>query len=154
MIQLREDQTKLGNEIAKLYSAGVMRIIAQASTGYGKTVAFSALTQRFMQRLNKRVLICVHREELLNQTRETLFKHFGISSVAITPDVKVIPYAEVYVAMIETAIRRLRKNSGAFGSIGLLINDEAHIGNFNKIYEFFPAAGRGTLTLGFTATPL
>lgn len=164
---LRDYQTKLIDDVAKLYGKGVRRALVQSSTGSGKTIAFSALTQRFLNRLNRRVLICVHRKELLEQTRATLHSKFGIASVAIDQSVKIVPYAQVYVGMVETVVRRLQKNSGAFGAIGLLIVDEAHIGNFTKLYDYFPTTTTSsttsssssttaldTLILGFTATPI
>ena len=59
-IALRQYQTNLINDVAKLYGQGVRRVLVQSSTGSGKTIAFSALTQRFMQKLNKIILYLTH----------------------------------------------------------------------------------------------
>ena len=57
---------------------------------------------------------------------------------------KVVPKSAVYVAMVESTIKRLPEN------IGLVIIDEAHNLSFAKMFEHFPTQ----LIIGFTATPL
>jgi superfamily II DNA or RNA helicase len=84
----------------------------------------------------------VHREELLAQATKAI----RLQSQAVTAGMKSIPHARVYVAMVETAYKRLDK----FTNIGLVIVDECHIGNFTKIIEHFTQS----YIIGFTATPL
>jgi superfamily II DNA or RNA helicase len=59
-------------------------------------------------------------------------------------------HRQVKVSMVETAFNRLKKDPQYFGKVGLLIVDEAHYGEFKKIYEYFPNA----LIIGVTATPV
>jgi superfamily II DNA or RNA helicase len=84
----------------------------------------------------------VHREELLAQATKAI----RLPSQAVTAGMKSIPHARVYVAMVETAYKRLDK----FANIGLVIVDECHIGNFTKVIEHFT----DSYIIGFTATPL
>ena len=126
------------------------RLVFQLATGGGKTVCFSGLCDRFMKKQNTRILILVHREELLKQARNTLYRWYDIVAVPITANHKYFPNAQVYVAMVETAHNRLKKNKNYFGDVGLVIVDECHIGNFKKLYSYFPES----IIIGFTATPI
>lgn len=149
---LHDYQNEINNKIALQYANGMVPTICQSATGSGKTVIFCDLIKRFHTKLNKRVLVCVHREELMNQTIISLYKNFGIQSSKVDATTKFITNSGVYVGMIETVVNKLKKNSGAFGNIGMLIIDEAHIGNFNKIYDYFNPDQ--TFRIGFTATPI
>lgn len=123
------------------------KVVAQLATGGGKTVCFSANTHSYLERNpGKSVLINVHREELLKQTRRTLFNMYGINSQPIVAGMRYIPAAPVYVAMVESVNKRIAQ----LRNIGLVINDECHIANFNKLLPAFP----DQLIVGYTATPL
>jgi superfamily II DNA or RNA helicase len=73
-MELRNYQTEAINEIARKSTQGKSRILLQLATGGGKTVMFSGLIHRFLTRQRRRVVICVHREELLRQARRTLVR--------------------------------------------------------------------------------
>lgn len=149
---LRDYQSNGIDSIAKLFSNGTRRIIYQNATGAGKTITFSAMSERYLKSFpNKKILIAVHRQELLKQTRNTLYNHFNLLFEPIDADTKhITANTKGYVAMVETLFNRLKKNPYLAKSIGMLILDEAHIGNFKKIYDSFPEA----LIVGFTATPV
>lgn len=146
MIELYPFQEKFVNELAEMLGSGKRRIIGQSITGSGKTVCFSGISRRFIERNNSSVLILVHRKELLKQARKTLYEGFNIPSQSIVAGMKGIPPAPVYVGMIESVMRRLPK----IDNVGLVIIDECHIANFNKIIPKFP----DQYIIGFTATPL
>lgn len=150
MGELRQYQSIGIDKIATKFSRGIMRIIFQLATGGGKTVTFAGLIHRFLQRHQRRVLILVHREELLKQAYRTLYEWYDISAAPITAGTSYLPNVMVYVAMVETANNRLKKNPKYFGNVGLVIVDECHIGNFKKLYDSFKDA----LIIGFTATPI
>src|SRR5690606_32523495 len=98
----------------------------------------------------KKVLILCHREELINQSCETLVK-IGLTYEKVLPSTKRLHHASnVYVAMIETLDRRLKKNPNYLKDVSLVIADEAHVQVFNKVYDYFPDAKK----LGVTATPV
>jgi superfamily II DNA or RNA helicase len=133
-------ETFINNIAASLRSN--RKVVAQLATGGGKTVCFSAICDRFTARNSTDILILVHREELLAQATKAI----KIPTQAVTAGMKSIPHARVYVAMVESAYKRLDK----FTNIGLVIVDEVHIGNFTKVIEHFTSQ----YIIGFTATPL
>jgi superfamily II DNA or RNA helicase len=138
---LRPYQERFINNIAaKLVTH--RKVVAQLATGGGKTVCFAAICDRFIARNSSDILILVHREELLKQATKAI----RIPTQPVTAGMKSIPHARVYVAMVETAYKRLDK----FANIGLVIVDEVHIGNFTKVIEHFT----DSYIIGFTATPL
>jgi superfamily II DNA or RNA helicase len=138
---LRPYQERFINNIAASLRTH-RKVVAQLATGGGKTVCFSAICDRFTARNSTDILILVHREELLAQATKAI----RLQSQAVTAGMKSIPHARVYVAMVETAYKRLDK----FANIGLVIVDECHIGNFTKVIEHFTQS----YIIGFTATPL
>lgn len=142
---LREYQQKMISNLAKSLKEN-KHIVGQLATGGGKTVIFSSICQRYLSNNEQSILILVHRKELLVQTRNTLFVMHGISATIITAGTKYIPPSKVYVAMVESAHRRVERIS----NIGLVIIDECHIATFNKMLTHF----ENQYIIGFTATPI
>lgn len=127
------------------------KIIVQLATGGGKTRIFSHITFKFNEKSSKKVLILVHRTELLQQTRRTLYDQYNIISQPITAETRHLPDAPVYVGMVETVYKRVLKNSNYLPkNIGLVIIDECHLGNFFKIIPMIEEP----IVLGFSATPI
>ena len=152
-MQLRPYQQKAIEEIVQKYTEGKRKIIFQAATGSGKTVTFSGLINRFIKNTGKKVLISVHREELLEQAKKALFNWYGIIAEPIVAGVKYRnPKADVYVAMVQTARNRFKKNPKWFGEIGMIIIDEAHLKNHEPLINHFDNGQ--TLIVGFSATPI
>lgn len=126
------------------------RLVYQLDTGGGKTVVFSLLSKYWSENRKQKVLILCHREELINQSCETL-TILGLTYEKVLPSTKRLHHvSDVYVAMIETLDRRLKKNKHYLKDVGLIISDEAHVQIFNKVYGYFPTAK----ILGVTATPV
>lgn len=123
-------------------------VVFQLATGGGKTVVFSALSTRYISNVPYNVLILVHRKELLQQTRKTLYKGFAHTGQPVVAGMRYIPEARIYVGMVDTVYKRIDKFKEK--NIGLVIIDEAHYGHFKKIHKHFPNAK----IIGFTATPL
>jgi len=141
---LRPYQESAVLEASTMLASGKRKIIFHLPTGAGKTVCFSAISKRYIDRSNLSVLILVHRVELLQQTRRTLFNAFNISAQVIVAGMKYVPPARVYVGMIESTMRRIPNN------VGIVILDEAHLAHFFKIHDSFPTQ----FMIGFTATPI
>jgi len=120
-------------------------VLNQSATGSGKTVIMSEFIKRWLVlNPNKKVLVSVHRDELVNQTSDTLAE-FGIFNEKITQKSKPTWTADVYVGMTQTIwSRKLSLN------IGLLVIDEAHEQVHVKSFSLFENAKR----VGFTATPI
>lgn len=128
------------------------RLLYQLPTGGGKTVIFSEITKRFLDRYSKKVLVLTHRTELCKQTAATL-KNFGIKNKVINSAVKRISRKDdhqCYVAMVETLKNRIKDGLIQTDDIGLVIIDEAHHNSFQKLLDKFTRAS----IIGVTATPL
>ena len=145
MITLRDYQDKCINGVRAAMRAGKRSPLLVSPTGSGKTVMFAYIAQSASKRGSK-VLILVHRQELLDQTAKTL-RSFGVEHGVIaagrTPDRRQL----VQVASVQTLVRRLE-----FFKPDLIIIDEAHhgtAGSWRKVIDANPQAK----ILGCTATP-
>lgn len=127
-------------------------LLYQLPTGGGKTVIFSEIARRFIEKYNRKVLVLTHRIELSKQT-SAMLKGFGVKNTVIDSNVKELPYDndfECYVAMVETLNNRLKDKKFHMDYVGLVIVDEAHYNSFRKLFTYF----KNSLFLGVTATPL
>lgn len=127
-------------------------ILFQLPTGGGKTVIFSEIARRFIQKTGKKVIILTHRIELLVQT-SVMLNSFTVKNKVISSEVKTLPDQNDYqcfVAMVETLNNRLNEEAFKLENIGLVIIDEAHYNSFGKLFKFF----KESTVLGVTATPL
>lgn len=145
-MKLRYYQTNGIRDCANDFAKGTTSLIYQLPTGGGKTVIFTEISHRFIERNNTSVVIVVHRNELLLQTRKKLFDQYNIIACEIKAGMKEIPSARVYVCMVESLNRRANK----IKNIGLLILDECHIAVHNKIIDKLNAP----LVIGCSATPI
>lgn len=126
-------------------------IINEDLTVTHNTVEFAIIAQRFIRNYvsdnpHNSVLILVHREELLYQAQRTIKEVLDIDACLITSESRHFRIARVYIGMVESTISRL----DLFHNIGLVIIDECHIQNFNKVHSIFLEE----LIIGFSATPL
>lgn len=127
-------------------------LLYQLPTGGGKTVIFSEITRRYLEKFDKKVVVLTHRIELCKQTSKML-KGFDVKNKIINSNVKELPDQNDYdcfVAMVETLKNRLNDDKFNLDNVGLLIIDEAHFNSFRKLFHSF----KNTFFLGVTATPL
>lgn len=155
MIQLRDYQQEGIVNIARKMARGAKRVIFQAATGAGKTVVFVAITDSYLKKSpNMRVLILVHRVELLGQAVKS-FRRMGIHAEAITSRCKILPEnGSVFVAMVETFHRRLAKDPEWVQMVGVMIVDEAHISTHHKVVNEASEINPNLMIIGVTATPV
>jgi len=128
------------------------RLLYQLPTGGGKTVIFSEIAGRYINKYHQKVIVLTHRIELCRQTSAAL-QMSGISNKIINSEVKKISRKEAYpcyVAMVETLNNRIDDGLIDTNSIGLIIVDEAHHNSFQKLLGKFKNAA----IIGVTATPL
>lgn len=148
MLKLYDYQAILVDKIRESYQSSHRSPLAVAPTGGGKTVIFSHIAHTTSDR-GKKVLILVHRIELLNQTSKALFKSsvtHGLINPKYTPNLQ----APVQVCSVQTLVKRMHKYSF---KPDLIIVDEAHhatAGTWKKILDYYP----GARVLGVTATPI
>jgi superfamily II DNA or RNA helicase len=127
-------------------------VLYQLPTGGGKTVIFSDLAKKYIQKWGKKVLILTHRIELSIQTSKQL-SAIGVSNKVIKSEIKKLDDQSEYncfIAMVETLNNRLNDDKDFVKEIGLVIVDEAHYNSFRKIFQFYENVN----ILGVTATPL
>jgi superfamily II DNA or RNA helicase len=145
-MNLRPYQSQLVTEIRGQYQLGHHSVLAVLPTGGGKTCIFSHISQSAAKKGN-RVLIAVHRQELLDQACRALPMPHGVIAANRAMDLS----AAVQVASVQTVARRLHLLPRDF--FQLLVVDEAHhttAGTWAKVIEHFHAAK----LLGVTATPI
>lgn len=141
---LRPYQTESIAELSKGFANKHKRQILALTTGAGKTVVFSQMVKQAAEK-GTRTMIFTDRIELFAQTFKTLERK-GIKPQIINAKTKFIDNnALITIAMIETIKRRKHELNPK-----LIIIDEAHRGNFTKLFEIFPDA----YIVGATATPV
>jgi superfamily II DNA or RNA helicase len=166
-LKLREYQEEALAALHEGWAAGKTRLAVVLPTGLGKTVIFSHLAHQ-THADGLKVLILVHREELVSQAVQK------IHSVAPDLRVGVVKAArnefdgDVVVASVQTLARAKRREQIDPDAFGLIIVDEAHHAvarTWVEVLEYFGAFGghpvarrsRGDWTYptpvaGFTAT--
>ena len=151
MIQLRQYQQDIINQVKSKWGEGKKRLVVCSPGGSGKTVMFSYMSKQAMNKGSK-VLILTHREELLSQTSGTLVK-FGLHPAIVTAGIKMPPTESVCVGMVETVINRLSsvKWREWYESINLVVCDECHMQEFNRLFD--DPLTKEKYVLGFSATP-
>ena len=144
-MELRDYQQTAIDKCRAEIRAGKRRVLLVAPTGSGKTVMFAHIARESAGKGN-RVVICAHREELLDQISETLTK-FDVAHGFVAATRKDDAVGLVTVASVQTLVNRLDKINPA-----LIVLDEAHhgvAGSWKKIINAYPNAR----LLGVTATP-
>ncbi len=151
MSELRDYQKRVIDEIYATWRLGKRAILLAMPTGSGKTRTFSELAKHFDDR-HQRVLLLVHREELLWQAKNTLEKTLRSPVGIIKADQPMHLEHPMQCASVQTLVKRLEKQEIDLGAIALVIVDEAHLSlapSYLAILSHFPEA----LILGVTATP-
>jgi DNA repair protein RadD len=145
-VNLRPYQQQLVTDIRLQYQLGKRSVLAVLPTGGGKTVCFAYIADAASRKGN-RVLILVHRAELLDQASRSLPMHHGIIAAGRAMDLS----HTVQVASVQTVARRLHLLPR--GHFQLIVVDEAHhttAGTWARTLEHFNSAK----LLGVTATPI
>ncbi len=146
-LTLRDYQARAIHDLRCAYRQGARAPLLVCPTGAGKTVMFSAITAGAVDR-GRRVLILVHRRELIRQASAKL-------SLADVPHGIIaagFPASDepVQVASVQSLARRLERQHW---QPDLIVIDEAHhavAGTWASVLSHWPHAFR----LGVTATPI
>lgn len=145
-MQLRSYQEQAIQNLRAAYAAGRRASLLCLPTGGGKTVILATIAAQAAAK-GRRVLILVHRRELIHQTASKL-QWVGLEHGIIAAGHPASDHP-VQVASVQTLVRRL---AGMTWQPSLVIIDEAHhaaAGSWRQILEHWPDAYR----LGVTATP-
>lgn len=145
-MSLRHYQINLINKVLKSFEAN-NKLMMQLPTGGGKTFILANLVKGWVGD-SKRVLVLVHRKELINQIYETLCK-FGIYAGVIQAEHKITNYnLPVQVASIQTLVKR------EFPEADYIVIDEAHHVGLENTYGKILNEYQNAKVLGVTATPV
>lgn len=138
-------QQKSINEIFEHFKTE-QRLLFCLPTGGGKTAVFSFISKQWKE---GKVLILAHREELIIQTLNTL-RTIGVSCESVIASKKKLHHqCHAYVAMVQTLKNRLKQDDNFLKDVSLIICDEAHLLQYDSIFEYYPNAK----ILAVTATP-
>jgi superfamily II DNA or RNA helicase len=149
-IQLRKYQEDSVNTILQEFTR-TESILFQMPTGTGKTTIFSEIIKVWSTKLhpNKRILILVHRKELVSQIIDRL-KQFGILAGRIQSGYLNNILLQVQVGLIQSLSNPARLPN----NLSLIIIDEAHhtpSKSYRNILKHYSQSS--PYILGVTATP-
>ena len=152
MIELRQYQKDVLNDIIRSSRKGNKRIILQMATGGGKTIAAAALIEYYVSQ-GKKVLFLAHRRELIIQASGKL-DDFKVTHGIIMADMPQNAFASVQVASIDTLrARALDGDKLEMPKADLIIIDEAHR-SLSRTYVRLIDYYKHALVIGLTATPV
>ena len=155
MINLRKYQDQGVNAIRRCFLKLIFKVLYVLPTGGGKTVLFTYIAQRMASKGNK-VMILVHRIELLRQTSSALAK-FDVDHGMINPEYTPNYTHAVQVASVQTIINRLNYFAAVNWIPDTIIIDEAHhatAGSWRKVVAHFEQLNPKLTIIGVTATPI
>ena len=145
-MELYDYQNKLICDIREAIDGGKKSVLAVAPTGAGKTIVFATIAKMASLK-NRKVLVLVHRREILHQTMIKLFA-IGVNPGQVASGKPMTRRNKVQVAMVSTLVNRLH----ILPKPDLIIIDEAHhavAGSWKRVFKYYGDVPR----IGFTATP-
>lgn len=149
-MELRQYQKDAVEAVQKEWAEGRKHTLLVVPTGGGKTVIFSEIAKREQEKGN--VLILAHRDELIRQAADKLYKATGLfcgieKGMECSGDMFPITIGSVQTLMRDNRLQRFTPDH-----FRTIIVDEAHhclADSYKKILEYFKTAQ----LLGVTATP-
>lgn len=122
MAELRPYQQQLKSEVYSYLREGKRSVMMQLPTGGGKSVIMSSMVVDAMRK-GRKVLMLVHRKELVEQLHKHMYQH-GVYSGIIMADQPYRPSADVQIASVQTIVRRMDKIPTRFD---LMMTDECFV---------------------------
>lgn len=153
--QLRDYQQKNKELIYKSWNSGIKSVLLQMPTGTGKTHLFASIVKDIHNKSSQdkiayKVLILVHRQELVDQISHTLGVKYNVAYGLIMSGARQQDFIPTQIASIQTLTQRLDNWNDV--SFKYIIIDEAHHAlakSYKRVMKTFSKA----LVLGVTATP-
>lgn len=136
------------NKVRCAFLDGYKSVLIQASPRFGKTVVSSNIIQG-SQAKGTRVIFCVHRDNLINQTANT-FRDDGIDFGYIKSGVNYDPLKKVHIASVQTLIRRLDDVECP----DIFFVDECQLSksdSYDQVINYFKS--KGAIIIGLSGTP-
>ncbi|MBF0196339.1 MAG: DEAD/DEAH box helicase family protein [Planctomycetes bacterium] len=138
-------QKELISNLYKIIRDGAKKILLYAPTGAGKTVIVSKVIQDANSK-NRKILFLVHRNELVQQTMDTLSR-FGLEAGVIKAGWQSDASKNIQVASIQTLNAR-----GTPDNLDIVFIDECHTTSYFKSCKSILKSHHGII-IGITATP-
>jgi DNA repair protein RadD len=151
MISLYPDQKTAMAKLATAYADGFNSPIFVLPTGGGKTMCFTKAAKKWAHS-GLRVLVLVHRSELLDQVSAAL-RLWGVAHGIISADAKITKYP-VQVGMVKTLANRLPLDRSGRYLFDRIIIDEAHHVIRDNLWGSVIAHSPNAKLLGVSATPV
>jgi len=134
-------------------------VLMVKATGLGKTVTFAEVIARWPEEQG-RVLVVVHREELMQQACDSLAAHLDARpqvemGFRRADSTGLMTASNVVVTSVQTMSRPKRAKWFDAADFGMMIIDEAHhapANSYRRVIEYFKPGG--LKLLGVTATPI
>jgi superfamily II DNA or RNA helicase len=150
---LRDYQEDAITSVMSAWAKGVKRPAVVLPTGSGKTVIFSHLSKTWHDgaQQRQRIVILVHRDELVNQTVSKLTLIAPNLRVGVVKAERNDVLSDVIVASIQTL--RKPERLAQHKNVGLVIVDECHhaaADSYVSTMDYFENGG--AVFVGFTAT--
>lgn len=146
---LRDYQQEAVDTVFKEFDSGIQRLMLVMPTGTGKTTVFSEIT-RILKAKNKKVLLVVHRTELVNQIVSRLREiHFKVYAGIIAGGSKRKLTKSIQVCSVQSLSENIYENFNP----DYIIIDECHhasASTYRRMWDMWPAS----TILGVTATPI
>lgn len=152
MLALRPYQDASVNAVQNEWACGRRRTLLVLPTGCGKTIVFCKLSENEVK-AGHRVLILAHREELLNQAADKLYKVTGLGCAREKAEETCLDsWFRITVGSVQTLQREKRLQQFEPDYFDTIIIDEAHhalAAGYQSVLDHFSGAN----VLGVTATP-
>ena len=156
MLSLRDYQQEAVDAVILEARKGVRRQLVVLPTGAGKTILAAALSQQ----AHGRVLMLVHRDELVQQSVEKFGYIWPEQHIGVVKAERDEHDRRVVVASVQTLQHKRRRDRLNKDEFSLVIVDEAQHSpaeSYTNTLEdlgFLPDPSAGRLLLGITATPM
>lgn len=153
MIELYPFQKKGRTLTLEEWAKGIKRTLLVMATGTGKTITFADITRHLITEERARVLILAHRDELIRQAQDKIFKFTGIrAAIEKAGETALDSLFRVTIGSVQTMCGDKRLAQFSRDYYTHIIIDEAHhvLGSsYLKVLNHFDNAK----LLGVTATP-
>lgn len=151
-MKLRPYQEKARQAIEAEWQKGDRKTLLVLPTGTGKTIVFAKVIQDCVAN-GDRVLVLAHREELLEQASDKLYKACGLQTATeMASQTSLGNPARIVVGSVQTMTGEKRLNRFDPDYFDTIVVDEAHHAispSYQRVLEHFQNAK----VLGVTATP-
>jgi superfamily II DNA or RNA helicase len=147
-VRLRDYQKRVVLQTLRAWE-GHQRLLGVAPTGSGKTIIFSAIAHA--RQPAGKTLIMAHREELIDQNIDKLYKSTGLIADKEKAEFRARMTSQVVCGSVQSLMGK-RRERFAPDHFATIIVDEAHhslADSYQSVLSYFS----GAKVLGVTATP-